>query len=172
MRHDPAWLRLHDGHAHGVLADDPVHAHSGSEPSAGHTDQQNHHRPHSDAAQSHVDPARTDTCGSASLTRPNHPKAALPIDQRVGPAGSCTGGFRTQAPETLHKMRRSPLGLLTAACFGTCRLLVANLRGRPARDYNRCDTGMAFGRCVAMEDPVQLSRIDLHQDDCFNSDCY
>jgi hypothetical protein len=107
MRHDPAWLRLHDGHAHGVLADDPVHAHSGSEPSAGHTDQQNHHRPHSDAAQSHVDPARTDTSGSASLTRPNHPKAALPIDQRVGPAGSCTGGFRTQAPETLHNSRRS-----------------------------------------------------------------
>jgi hypothetical protein len=107
MRHDPAWLRLHDGHAHGVLADDPVHAHSGSEPSAGHTDQQNHHRPHSDAAQSHVDPARTDTSGSASLTRPNHPKAALPIDQRVGPAGSCTGGFRTQAPETLHNPRRS-----------------------------------------------------------------
>ena len=107
MRHDPAWLRLHDGHAHGVLADDPVHAHSGSEPSAGHTDQQNHHRPHSDAAQSHVDPARTDTSGSASLTRPNHPKAALPIDQRVGPAGSCTGGFRTQAPETLHKARHS-----------------------------------------------------------------
>lgn len=107
MRHDPAWLRLHDGHAHGVLADDPVHAHSGSEPSAGHTDQQNHHRPHSDAAQSHVDPARTDTCGSASLTRPNHPKAALPIDQRVGPAGSCTGGFRTQAPETLHRAGRS-----------------------------------------------------------------
>lgn len=115
MRHDPAWLRLHDGHAHGVLADDPVHAHSGSEPSAGHTDQQNHHRPHSDAAQSHVDPARTDTSGSASLTRPNHPKAALPIDQRVGPAGSCTGGFRTQAPETLHRIRRS-------SPRGVCRL--------------------------------------------------
>ncbi|WP_222426232.1 MULTISPECIES: hypothetical protein, partial [unclassified Sphingobium] len=24
------------------------------------------------------------------------PKAYLPIEQRVGPAGSCTGGFRTQ----------------------------------------------------------------------------
>jgi len=107
MHHDPAWLRLHDGHAHGGLADDPVYAHSGIEPSAGHTDQQNRHRRHSDAAQSHVSPARTDTSGSASLTRPNHPKAALPIDQRVGPAGSCTGGFRTQAPETLHNLGHS-----------------------------------------------------------------
>lgn len=119
MRHDPAWLRLHDGRAHGVLADDPVHAHSGIEPSAGHTDQQNHHRPHSDAAQSHVDPARTDTSGSASLTRPNHPKAALPIDQRVGPAGSCTGGFRTQAPETLHNSSRSGAGAGMTACAET-----------------------------------------------------
>jgi hypothetical protein len=109
MRHDPAWLRLHDGHDHRVLADDPVHAHCGIEPSAGHPDQQNHHRPHSDAAQSHVDPARTYTSGSASLTRPNHPKAALPIDQRVGLAGSCTGGFRTQAPETLHMSGQSVL---------------------------------------------------------------
>lgn len=117
MRHDPAWLRLHDGRAHGVLADDPVHAHSGIEPSAGHTDQQNHHRPHSDAAQSHVDPDRTDTSGSASLTRPNHPKAALPIDQREGPAGSCTGGFRTQAPETLHNVRRSDM----SGDVGSCR---------------------------------------------------
>ena len=58
-------------------------------------------------------------------------------------------------------MRRSPLGLPTAACFRTCRLLVANLRGRPARYYNHCDAGMAFGLCVAMEDPVQLSKIDL-----------
>jgi len=113
MRHDPACLRLHDGRARGVLADDPVHAHSGIEPSAGHTDQQNHHRPHSDAAQSHVDPARTDTSGSASLTRPNHPKATLPIDQREGPAGSCTGGFRTQAPETLHKIGHSCPGRTT-----------------------------------------------------------
>lgn len=135
MRHDPAWLRLHDGHAHGVLADDPVHVHSGSEPSAGHTDQQNHHRPHSDAAQSHADPARTDTSGSASLTRPNHPKAALPIDQRVGPAGSCTGGFRMQAPENLHKIRRPAPALDMAAHAKSCRSTRTRLfrRGRSSR---------------------------------------
>ena len=106
MRHDPAWLSLHDGRAHGVLADGPAHAHLGIEPGAGRTGLQNHHRPHSDAAQSHVDPTRTDTSGPAALTHQNYPKAALPIDQRVGPAGSSTGGFRTQAPETLHRSSR------------------------------------------------------------------
>lgn len=104
MRHDPAWLRLHDGYAHGGLADDPVYAHSGIEPSAGRTDQQNRRRRHSDAAQSRVDPARTDTSGSGSLTRPNYPKAALPINQRVGP--------RVPALEAFVRKRPKPFTIL------------------------------------------------------------
>ena len=40
------------------------------------------------------------------VTHQNHSTAYLPIDERVWPAGSCTGGFRTQAPETLHNLRR------------------------------------------------------------------
>lgn len=61
MRHDQAWLSLHDDRANGVLADEPVHGDHGSEPGVGHTGQQNHHRSHSDAEQSHVDPARAAT---------------------------------------------------------------------------------------------------------------
>ena len=34
------WLALHDGHAHGVLADDPVHAYHRITPGPGHTGQQ------------------------------------------------------------------------------------------------------------------------------------
>src|SRR5689334_3017911 len=35
------------------------------------------------------------------------PKSLFPIASRLAPAGSCIGGFRTQAPETLHNCGRS-----------------------------------------------------------------
>ena len=54
-----------------------------------------------------------------ALTRPNHPKAHLPIGQRVDPAGSCTGGFRTQAPETLRNSRRSDEAPGKSVCVNT-----------------------------------------------------
>lgn len=41
---------------------------------------------------------------------PEPSRGYLTIGQRVGPAGSCIGGFRTQAAETLHKVGLSPLG--------------------------------------------------------------
>ena len=46
---------------------------------------------------------------SAHFTPPHHTKAQIPIAHSTGHAGSCMGGFRTQAPETLHHSRRSKL---------------------------------------------------------------
>lgn len=108
-RHDPAWPTLHDGHADGVLADDPAHALPRIAPGTGRAGLQNERFHQSDTARNHVNRASSGTFGSAALTRQNHSKAHLPIDQRVGPAGSCAGGFRMQAPETLHRPGRSTI---------------------------------------------------------------
>ena len=43
---------------------------------------------------------------SAHFTPADHTKAQIPIAQPIGPAGSCMGGFRTQAPENLHLLGR------------------------------------------------------------------
>ena len=139
MRHDPAWLTLHDGHTHGVLADGPAHAHHRIAHGAGRSGHKNQCHQQPDTARNHLNRASSGTSGSAAPTHQNHPTAYLPIDERVWPAGSCTGGFRTQAPETLHNCRRSWSRQSTAGLEKACR------SGRPSaigplgpREWQRC----------------------------------
>jgi len=112
-RHDPAWLILQYGRHYGVPADDPARDHPRINPAAGHGPQQIQCRSQSYTLQNHSDPTIGYPAASPAPAAPDHPKAVLPIDQRLRPAGSCTGGFRTQAPETLHTFRhRARVGVI------------------------------------------------------------
>lgn len=57
---------------------------------AAHTDPQCQRCSRSDAVRNHAAPNKGSTADPTMLTCQNHPKTYLPIDQRVGPAGSCT----------------------------------------------------------------------------------
>ncbi|WP_333885418.1 hypothetical protein, partial [Sphingobium yanoikuyae] len=64
------------------------------------------------------------------------------------PAGSCTGGFRTQAPETLHNIRRSSEGAETSACAKTYRYAESDLPGCNARISPFCATPLRSNYCA------------------------